>query len=230
MAGWIVLGRSLCVSMLLVMCVACGSGPQLKPETAALPERVELVDVPFFYLSEASGGSSALAAVLNHHSVISTPGLIEARIQELARGQREREALAVVARSYDQAVYPLSAELDALIQQVAGKNPVLVQLDKSFSGPGGEFALLVGYDRRERILILRKGNARRLRVSLNDFDQQWAEAGRWAVVVLPANVLPAQAEHERWLDTLRALQQQGRDAAVRRGLAAAKAKWPDAQL
>ncbi|WXL23966.1 peptidase C39 family protein [Ectopseudomonas mendocina] len=230
MAGWLSVAKVIPVGLLLVLSVACSSGPQLKPETGSLPERVELVDVPFFYLNDPSGGDSALAALLNHHSVLTTPGVVKQRLSDLAGGQEPRKALAVVAGSYDQVVYPLATSLDALIQQVAGGFPVLVQLDKTFSGPGGEFALLVGYDQRERTVVLRRGNVRRLHMRLSDFDEAWAEAGRWAVVILPANNLPAQADRETWMSALRELQMQGRDLAVQRGVSAARAHWPDFRL
>jgi hypothetical protein len=230
MPDFVQVGRMLSAGLLVAVCAACSSGPQLQPETALLPERVELVDVPFFYLNDAYGGSSALAAVLNHHAVIATPGIVETRMRKLAKGKSQQDALAVVARSYDQLVYPVATDLDSLIQQVAGGQPVLVHIEKSFAGPGGEFALLVGYDQRERTVVLRQGHARRWRVSLSDFDEAWSEAGRWAVIVLPASMLPPQPDRVTWLNALRALQEQGRDLAVQRGLLAARARWPDATL
>ena len=98
---------------------ACTSGPLFLSETQRLPERVELADVPFFQLSDAQGGASALAALLNHHGVISSPGMVGERVEQLASGQTPQAALETVARSYDLLVYPLAGSLDALLQQVA---------------------------------------------------------------------------------------------------------------
>lgn len=209
---------------------ACASGPQLLPETKRLPERVELTDVPFFQLSDAQGGPSALAALLNHFGVVTSPGLVDKRIQQLAKGQSPQKGLETVVRSYDLLVYPLASNLDALLQQVSAGHPVLVQQDRLFGGPGSQFALLVGYDQRERTLVLRSGNNRRWHTSFASFDDAWAEAGRWAVLIQPANQLPARPDEQVWLQAARDLLQQGRGAAAQRALLTARQIWPDAQL
>lgn len=215
---------------MVFLLAACASGPQLLPETKRLPERVELADVPFFQLSDAQGGPSALAALLNHHGVISSPGLVDERIQQLAKGQSPQAGLEAVARSYELLVYPLPGNLDALIQQVSAGHPVLVMQDRLFGGPGSQFAVLVGYDQRERTLVLRSGNTRRWYTSFASFDDAWSEAGRWAVLVLPTNQLPAQPVERVWLQAARELQQHGRGDAARRALRAARQVWPDAAL
>jgi len=215
---------------LLFLLGACSSGPQLLPETKRLPERVELADVPFFQLSDAQGGPSALAALLNHHGVISSPGLVDERIQQMAKGQSTQAGLEAVARSYDLLVYPLPGNLDALMQQVSAGHPVLVMQDRLFGGPGSQFAVLVGYDQRERTLVLRSGNTRRWYTSFASFDQAWNEAGRWAVLIQPTHQLPAQPVERVWLQAARDLQQQGRGDAAQRALRAARQVWPDAAL
>lgn len=209
---------------------ACASGPQLLPETKRLPERVELADVPFFQLSDAQGGPSALAALLNHHAVISSPGLVDKRIQQLAKGHSPQAGLEVVARSYDLLVYPLPGNLDALLRQVSAGHPVLLMQDRLFAGPGSQFAVLVGYDQRERTLVLRSGNSRRWYTSFASFDDAWSEAGRWAVLVQPASQLPAQPVEQVWLQAARELQRQGRSEAAQRALRTARQVWPNAAL
>lgn len=215
---------------MLVLLSACANGPQLLPQTMQLPERVELADVPFFQLSDAQGGPSALAALLNHHGVISSPGLVDERMQQLAKGQSPQAALAAVARSYELLVYPLPGNLDALMQQVSAGYPVLLMQDRLFAGPGLQFAVLVGYDQRERTLVLRSGNTRRWYTSFASFDNAWGEAGRWAVLIQPTNQLPAQADKAVWLNAARDFQQQGRGEAAQRALRSARQVWPNAAL
>lgn len=216
--------------VMLFLLAACARGPQLLPETARLPERVELADVPFFQLSDAQGGASALAALLNHHGVISSPGLVDERMQQLAKGLSAQAQLEAVARSYDLLVYPLPGNLDALLQQVSAGHPVLVMQDRLFGGPGAQFAVLVGYDQRERTLVLRSGNSRRWYTSFARFDSAWGEAGRWAVLVQPTHQLPAQPVKDVWLNAARDLQQQGRGEAAQRAWRTAQQMWPDAPL
>jgi hypothetical protein len=215
---------------MLCLLSACASGPQLLPETARLPERVELADVPFFQLSDGQGGPSALAALLNHHGVIASPGLVDERIQQLAKGQSPQAGLEVVARSYELLVYPLPGNLDALMQQVSAGHPVLVMQDRLFGGPGSQFAVVVGYDQRERTLVLRSGNTRRWYTSFASFDNAWGETGRWAVLIQPTNQLPAKPIEQIWLQAARDLQQQGHGQAAQRAVRAARLVWPGAAL
>jgi hypothetical protein len=107
---------------------------------------------------------------------------------------------------------------------------VLVMQDRLFAGPGSQFALVVGYDQRERTLALRSGNSRRWYTSFSSFDDAWAEAGRWAVLIQPVNQLPAQPEEQIWLQAARDLQQQGRVEAAQRALNTARQIWPGVQL
>lgn len=215
---------------LAVLCLlaACARVP-LEPETLRLPERVELSDVPFFQQSDAQGGASALAALLNHHGVISSPGLLEQRIQQ-AGAVSAQAGVEFAARSHDLLVYPLERNFDALLQQVAAGHPVLVLQHKMLAWPSDQFAVLVGYDQRERTLVLRSGNTRRGYTSFARFSRAWEEAGRWAVVLTPADQLPAQPQLSTWLQAVEALRQQGRDEAAQRALRPARKQWPQAGL
>ncbi|MDP3814586.1 PA2778 family cysteine peptidase [Pseudomonas sp.] len=212
----------------LLLLAACARVP-LAPETLRLPERVELSDVPFFQQSDAQGGASALAALLNHHGVISSPGLLEQRIQQ-AGAVTPQTGLEFAARSHDLLVYPVEANFDALLQQVAAGHPVLVLQHKTLAWPGAQFAVLVGYDKREQTLVLRSGNTRRGYTRFASFDSAWEEAGRWAVVLAPADQLPAQPQLNTWLQAAEALRKQGRDEAAQRALRTARKQWPAAGL
>jgi ABC-type bacteriocin/lantibiotic exporter with double-glycine peptidase domain len=226
------LKSSMCCRVLplavLFLLAACTSVP-LSPETLRLPERVELSDVPFFQQSDAQGGASALAALLNHHGVISSPGLLEQRMQQ-AGAVSAQAGLEFAARSHDLLVYPLPASFDALLQQVAAGHPVLVLRNQTLAWPGQQFAILVGYDKRERTVVLRSGNSRRWYSSFSSFNSGWEEAGRWAVVLTPADQLPAQPQLSTWLQAAEALRKQGRDDAAQRALRTARKQWPQAGL
>ncbi|MHA6493572.1 peptidase C39 family protein [Pseudomonas borbori] len=214
--------------VLLCMLGACASSPQLLPETRKLAERVELSDVPFFQASGERGAPSALAMMLNQRRVVSSPGLLESRIRQ-ADTEDARLGVESAARSHDTLVYPLDATLDALMQQVAAGNPVLVLLGGAF-GSSEQFAVLVGYDQRERTLVLRSGNVRRREVGFASFDSAWEDAGRWSVLLLSTDQLPAHPEKDRWLAAAKALQVQGRTEAAQRALRTARQTWSSAEL
>ena len=125
--------------------------------------------------------------------------------------------MVAAARNHEMLVYPLQPRLEAVLAEVAAGNPVLVLQNLAFDWyPQWHFAVVVGYDRRERTLILRSATTRRLEDSFNSFDRTWARGGRWAVVTLPPERLPAQVDMHVWMKAANDLEQTGNAQPARR--------------
>jgi predicted Zn-dependent protease len=66
--------------------------------------------------------------------------------------------------------------------------------------------------------------------SFSSFDKTWARGGRWAVLTLPTDTLPAQAELRPWLKAASDLEETGRVAAAQRAYRSATQQWPAESL
>jgi hypothetical protein len=191
--------RPILVATCIAVLAGCGA-QSLSPKLRSGPERVELSGVPFFAQNAYQSAPASLAALLTQQGDEVTPGMIEKELQLPQKEASLRDGLAMTARQHGLVVYPLGSRMDDLLEQVAAGNPVLVHLREGFGWmPSWRYALLIGYDRKNRQVLLRHGHERRAVMSFGAFEAGWTEAGNWAVLVQAPNQLPAPVERARWL-------------------------------
>ena len=223
--------RVLALGLAALLLGGCARAPLLPPDAARLPLRVELGAVPFFPQADYQCGPAALATMLGQRGLSVAPAQLRERVFLPAREGSLQVELVAAAREHDLLVYPLAPRLDALLAELAAGNPVLVLQNLAFSWyPRWHFAVVVGYDRERGELILRSGTTRRWVTDFASFDATWARGGRWAVLTLPAQRLPAGAELRPWLRAAGDLQQTGHGLAASEAYRTAVRRWPEQGL
>ncbi|AYC35024.1 peptidase C39 family protein [Pseudomonas cavernae] len=205
----------------------CAGQVQLPAHSQVLPRSVELGQVPFFPQEAYQCGPAALATMLVQRGVATTPSLLKPQVYLPERQGSLKLELVAAARQHGLLVYPLAPTLDALLTQVAAGNPVLVMQNLRFDWwPQWHFAVLVGYDRVEQQLILRSATSKRWRTDFKSFDATWRRAERWAVVTVPAERLPAEAQLQPWLQAASDLEETGQRRVAERAYRTAATHWP----
>lgn len=204
---------------------ACARSP-VAVNTPDLPGRVELTEVPFFAQKDYQCGPAALATMLTHRGIEADPEQLVSRVYIPERKGSLQVEMVAAARAEGLLVYPLEPRLEALLAEVASGNPVLILQNLAFDRwPQWHFAVVVGYDLAQQQLVLRSGTSHRWISNFRQFDRSWAKGGRWAVVTVEADRLPATARELPWLAAASDLEMTGQDSMARMAYETAARRW-----
>jgi ABC-type bacteriocin/lantibiotic exporter with double-glycine peptidase domain len=217
-----VFSRILCLT-LLVGSVAglAGCAGSVAPEIKRLPERVELSGT-FYRGQDNQSGPQVLASLLSQQGIVITPGLLDKPLGLPGAEDRLQQNMQNLAREYGMLVYPLDANLPALLAQVAAGYPVMVRFSEFWAGP--RYAILAGYNRQKQTVLLRAGMNRRTLMSFSSFESAFKDAGGWAVLIQKPDQLPANVDQQRWLKAASDLAQAGQEQAAARAKKALSAQ------
>jgi len=107
----------------------------------------------------------------------------------------------------------LDTSLAALLTQVAAGYSVMLRFSDGTVWSEPRYAMLVGYNRTKRTVLLRAGMERRRLMDFNKFESAWKDAGGWAVLILSPTQLPANVDKARWLKAANDLSRSGQEQA-----------------
>lgn len=216
----------------LIGCTTISGTPPLDQQLReVLPRQAELRQVPFFPQEENQCGPAALATVLQAQGLPVTPDALSDEVYLPKRRGSLQIELSAAARSRGMVVYPLPPDFTALLNEIGAGNPVLVFQNLGLRWfPQWHYAVVVGYDMASHSLILRSGSKRRHRLPFSTFDRTWQRTGRWALVVLPPERVPASATARVYLEAIHQLDLSGQNRRALIAYRAAARRWPDEPL
>ncbi|MHA1523472.1 MAG: PA2778 family cysteine peptidase [Alphaproteobacteria bacterium] len=201
--------------------------PPLSTLTATgLPVRAELTSVPFFPQEALFCGPAALAMALAWSGLPLTQSDVADQVFTPGRGGTLRSDVLAAARRNGRLAVQLT-ELDDILVEIAAGHPVIVFQNLALEWfPQWHFAVAIGYDLERGEIILHSGRQIRRVTPLATFARTWDRGERWALVVLPPDVLPASAPAAPTLQAAAGIERAGRldDAAL--AYAAILSRWP----
>lgn len=195
---------------------------------AGLPDRVEIVGVPFFPQREYQCGPAALAMAIAHAGGKATPDELVDQVYLPAReGSLQVEMLAA-ARRHGMVAYQLAPRFEDLLRELAAGHPVIVLQDYGlWPFSFWHYAVAIGYDYTEGELLLRSGETRRLRLRFPVLEYTWKQGNYWAMVALRPDRTPVTATESGYLASVVAMERAGRIPEVRTAYSTLLARWPD---
>jgi tetratricopeptide (TPR) repeat protein len=173
------------------------------------PHVVELDEVPFFPQEEFYCGPASLATVLAWNDMAITPDDLVAEIYTPGREGAFAADMTAAARRHGLLAVEID-DLEAVLNELESGRPVLVMQNLALAWfPQWHFAVAIGYDLAGPQIILRSGTTRRLLTPLDAFERTWERADSWAIVVLPPDAIPANADETSWLTAISGLERVG---------------------
>lgn len=218
--GWIVL-----TALILSGCAVWqrGDWPQ---DLAGTPPQREIASVPFFPQDEYQCGPAALAMVLAWSGLDVKPAELTEKVYTASLQGSLQPAMIAGARRSGRLAYVISGT-EALIREIAAGHPVIVLQNLGLSWiPVWHYAVAVGYDTPRDEVMLHSGLDARQRLSMPVFQNTWARAGDWGLLVLPPGELPATATEGRFVEAVLGLEKAKQPAAAVQGYRAALNHWP----
>jgi hypothetical protein len=225
-------GALLLLVCLLIPACATWRGPDADEILAGLPAESTLSDVPFHPQTQYHCGPAALATVLQHNQVDTSPEALVSWVYVPERfGSLQAEMLAATRR-HGLVAYRLPPDPSALFSEVAAGHPVLVLENLGLvRAPIWHYAVIIGYSADSAELIQHSGTTRALRQPMRRWLRSWQRGGQWAMLALRPGQLPAGDDPAGWIRAVADFEAHSDDPdAARTAWAATLQRWPDQPL
>jgi tetratricopeptide (TPR) repeat protein len=212
-------------SILLLSCTGLNRSVMLE-KAGNVPPQVEIEAIRFYPQQAYQCGPAALAMVLNWSGLpISPEDLTPEVFTPDLKGSLQSAMVSAVRRN-GRIAY-VFAGLNDLFAEVAAGHPVVVLQNLGLSWyPVWHYAVVIGYDLTEQIIILRSGNIRRKLMPFRIFEKTWARSDYWGLLILKSNQLPATVKEDLFLKAVLGLEQARQYHVAIDGYHTALTQWP----
>lgn len=211
---------------------ACAGTPQTDTLLTEIPPQyhtpVDLTNVPFFPQQAYQCGPAALATVMVYQGITVSPDELTPKIYiPQKQGSLQVEIIRAL-RDYNLVPYVIEPKLDHLLAEVHAGRPVLVMQNLGVSWyPQWHYAVVVGYNLQDKIILLRTGEIERYPMSLRTFEYTWQRSQHWAVLALRPDELPARVDRWQYLKTIVAFEQTKNWQVLNQAYETGLKRWPN---
>lgn len=220
-------GAALAAAVALAGCATGGS--LIAPSLSSSAYRtLELSETPFHPQRRFQCGPAALATVLQASGIAVAPDELTPLVYLPARRGSLQVEMVAATRRMGRLPYVLDPNLDAILEELAARRPVLVLHNYGLPFlPRWHYAVVIGYDAEADALLLRSGTTARQTMGARHFMRAWDNADRWAMVALRPGELPAKARPAQYLESAAAFERVASPDSAAAVFAAAAQRWPE---
>ncbi|MGD8762056.1 MAG: PA2778 family cysteine peptidase [Desulfobacteraceae bacterium] len=199
---------------------------QMPPLPDNLPSAYELETVPFYPQKDYQCGPATLAMVLSYSGLTLQPEDLVDEVYTPSRKGSLQIAMIGAARRHGRLAYGISG-LDSIFHEIAAGHPVIILQNLGLSWyTVWHYAVVVGYDAGEEMVILRSGTNSRKLMPFGVFEKTWARSNHWGLLILNPDELPAMAVEETFVTSVIGLEKARQFEAAIVGYHTALTRWP----
>jgi hypothetical protein len=216
----------LLMACILLLVTGCGGLFTRFPQLAGGPDQVLIETVPFHAQEQYQCGPAAMAMLLGWNGLAVSPAALSPQIYSPGLKGSLQPALIAAARRHGYLAYPITGG-EALFAELIAGHPVIVLQNLGLSWyPRWHYAVVIGYDRPEKRIVLHSGKTSEEELPFRVFDNTWARSERWGLLVMPPDRLPATATEDAYLAAAVGLEQARQPQAAATAYQTALTRWP----
>lgn len=204
------------------------SAALIQDKPATLSTAAQIKDVTFFPQQDYQCGPAAMGMAMGHAGVEVSPEQLRPKLYIPGKQGSLQIEMMAIPRRYGLLAYPLKPQIGSILHEIKAGHPVVVFQNLGLSmAPQWHYAVATGFDLARGEVTLHSGNTPNYTLALATFERTWVRAESWAMVVLPAGQLPADAEMKTYLKAAITLEQVGFTKAALKSYQAALTLWPE---
>jgi len=189
-------------------------------------KEIFISNVPFYPQEKYQCGPASLAMLLGWSGLSVQPSDLTSEVYSPTLRGSLQPSLISATRSHGRIAYIIASPEELFLELEAG-HPVIVLQNLGLSWfPVWHYAVVVGYEKSGRDIILYSGKTAAEHLPWRIFDNTWKRSDYWGMLVLPAGEMPGTAQEERYLAAVAGLERASDFQSALEGYQVALQKWP----
>lgn len=190
---------------------------------------LDLNDTPHFQNQQFNCGAAALATLLTCAGVEINPEYLATQLFVPYKKGTLNHGMACCVRSNNRIPCRVHPQFEAILAELQLGHPVMVLQQNRASGSGTQYAVIIGVDTHNNVILRTADNTREV-VEYHNFCKSWNATDNWALVVLKTDELPARENRDNYLKAIKEIKEHGDFGLAQKGYLALLHSNPDHRI